>query len=76
VGRGGLLLTYLSPDIHATAVECLVSVPRHLRRTRYLVTSAAEVERVQAPSEAFDLLITGFPLANDWPKASHERHHQ
>jgi hypothetical protein len=76
VGPGGLLLTYPSPDIHATAVESLALVPRHLWRARYLVTSAVEDERVQVPREAFDLLIKGFPLANDWPKASHERHHK
>ena len=43
--------------------DCLALVRRHLWRARYSVNSAAEAEFVQFPSEAFDLLINGLPLA-------------
>jgi hypothetical protein len=46
-----------------TFVDCLALVGRHLWRARYFVNSAAEAEFVQFPREAFDLLITGLPLA-------------
>ena len=46
-----------------TFVDCLALVRRHLWRARYLVNSAAEAEFVQFPREAFDLWLTGLPLA-------------
>jgi DDE superfamily endonuclease len=44
-------------------VDCLALVRRHLWRARYLVSSAGEAEFVQFPREAFELLLTGLPLA-------------
>jgi hypothetical protein len=35
----------------------------HLWRARYLVNSTSQAEFVQFPREAFDLLLTGLPLA-------------
>ena len=46
-----------------TFVDCLALVRRHLWRARYLVNSTAEPEFVQFPREAFERLLTGFPLA-------------
>ena len=46
-----------------TFVDCLALVRRHLWRARYLVNSAGEAEFVQFPREAFELLLTGLPLA-------------
>jgi len=46
-----------------TFVDCLALVRRHLWRTRYVVNSAAAPEFGQFPREAFELLLTGFPLA-------------
>jgi hypothetical protein len=46
-----------------TFADCLALVRRHLWRARYLVNSAAEAEFVQFPPEAFELLLTGLPLA-------------
>lgn len=46
-----------------TFVDCLALVRRHLWRARYVVNSAGEAEFVQFPREAFELLLTGLPLA-------------
>jgi hypothetical protein len=46
-----------------TFSDCLALVRWHLWRARYLVNSTAEPERVQFPREAFELLLTGLPLA-------------
>jgi DDE superfamily endonuclease len=46
-----------------TFADCLALVRRHLWHARYLVNSAADPEFVQFPREAFDLLLTGLPLA-------------
>ena len=46
-----------------TFADCLGLVRQHLWRARYLVNSAAEPEFVQFPREAFELLLTGLPLA-------------
>jgi hypothetical protein len=46
-----------------TFADCLALVRRHLWRARYLVNSTPEAESMQFPSEAFDLLIHGVPLA-------------
>jgi hypothetical protein len=46
-----------------TFADCLALVRRHLWRARYLVHSTPEAESMQFPSEAFDLLIHGVPLA-------------
>jgi hypothetical protein len=46
-----------------TFADCLALVRRHLWRARYLVNSAAELEFVQFPREAFERLLIGFPLA-------------
>lgn len=46
-----------------TFVDCLALVRRHLWRARYLVNSTEEAEFVQFPREAFELLLTGLPLA-------------
>jgi DDE superfamily endonuclease len=46
-----------------TFADCLAVVRGHLWRARYCVHSAAEPEFVQFPREAFELLLTGFPLA-------------
>ena len=46
-----------------TFSDCLALVRRHLWQARYLVNSTAEAEFVQFPREAFDLLLTGLPLA-------------
>jgi hypothetical protein len=43
--------------------DCLALVRRHLWRARYLVHSPAEAESIQFPWEAFELLLTGLPLA-------------
>jgi hypothetical protein len=46
-----------------TFADCLALVRRHLWRARYLVNSAPEAEYVQFPRQAFELLLTGLPLA-------------
>lgn len=46
-----------------TFADCLALVRQHLWRARYSVNSAAEPEFVQFPREAFDLLLTGLPVA-------------
>jgi DDE superfamily endonuclease len=46
-----------------TFADCLALVRRHLWRARYLVNSAPQAEFVQFPREAFELLLTGLPLA-------------
>jgi hypothetical protein len=46
-----------------TFSDCLALVRWHLWRARYLVNSTADPEFVQFPREAFDLLLTGPPLA-------------
>jgi hypothetical protein len=46
-----------------TFVDCLALVRRHLWRARYLVNSGAEAECVQFSRAAFELLLTGLPLA-------------
>jgi hypothetical protein len=51
------------PKAEPTFVDCLALVRPHLWRARYLVNSAAEPEFVQFPREAFELLLTGLPLA-------------
>jgi DDE superfamily endonuclease len=46
-----------------TFSDCLALVRQHLWRARYLVNSAPEAEIMQFPREAFELLLTGFPVA-------------
>ena len=46
-----------------TFADCLTLIRRHLWRARSLVTSSAEAECRQFPPEAFDLLLSGLPLA-------------
>ncbi len=46
-----------------TFADCLALVRRHLWRARYVVNSAPQAEFVQCPREAFELLLTGLPLA-------------
>jgi hypothetical protein len=46
-----------------TSSACLALVRRHLWPARSVVHSTAEAEFVQLPREAFDLLLTGLPLA-------------
>jgi hypothetical protein len=46
-----------------TFSDCLAWVRQHLWRARYLVNSAPEAEIRQFPREAFELLLTGFPVA-------------
>jgi hypothetical protein len=46
-----------------TFSDCLALVRWHLWRARYLVNSTAEPEFMQFPREAFELLLTGLPLA-------------
>jgi hypothetical protein len=46
-----------------TFADCLALVRRHLWRAHYLVNSALQTEFVQFPREAFELLLTGLPLA-------------
>jgi hypothetical protein len=46
-----------------TFSDCLALVRWHLWRARYLVNSAPEAEIMQFPREAFELLLTGFPVA-------------
>jgi hypothetical protein len=46
-----------------TFSDCLALVRGHLWRARYVVHSTAEPEFVQFPREAFELLLTGLPLA-------------
>ena len=43
--------------------DCLALVRRHLWRAQYVVNSGADPEFVQFPREAFELLLTGLPLA-------------
>jgi hypothetical protein len=49
--------------VEPTFVDCLALVRRHLWRARYLVNSAPQAEFVQFPREAFEVLLTGLPLA-------------
>jgi hypothetical protein len=46
-----------------TFSHCLALVRWHLWRARYVVNATAEPEFVQFPREAFELLLTGLPLA-------------
>jgi hypothetical protein len=46
-----------------TFADCLALVRRHLWHARYVVNSAVEPEFVQFPRAAFELLLTGLPLA-------------
>jgi hypothetical protein len=46
-----------------TFSDCLTLVRRHLWRARYFVNSAAPVESVQLPWEAFEVLLNDLPLA-------------
>src|SRR5919197_775251 len=46
-----------------TFADCLALVRRHLWHARYLVNSAADSEFVPFPRKAFELLVTGLPLA-------------
>jgi hypothetical protein len=46
-----------------TFADCLALVRGHLWRARYYVHSAPAPEFVQFPWEAFELLLTGLPLA-------------
>ena len=46
-----------------TFADCLALVRRHLWRARYLMNSASEVDILQFPREAFDLLIHSLPSA-------------
>jgi hypothetical protein len=46
-----------------TFADCLAWVRWHLWRARYLMNSASQAEFVQFPREAFELLLTGLPLA-------------
>jgi DDE superfamily endonuclease len=58
--------------VEPTFADCLVLVRRHFWRARYLVNSAAEPEFMQFPREAFELLLTGLPLAACLAKAESE----
>jgi hypothetical protein len=55
--------TAWSHNVEPTFADCLVLVRRHLWRAQYVVTSAAEPEFRHFPWEAFERLLTGFPLA-------------
>ncbi len=46
-----------------TFTDCLAVVRRHLWHARYLMNSTAEVELMQFPREALELLIRGYSLA-------------
>jgi hypothetical protein len=46
-----------------TFADCLALVRQHLWRARYLVNSTPQAECVQFPWEAFELLLTGLPVA-------------
>jgi hypothetical protein len=47
-----------------TFADCLALVRQHLWRARYLMNSAPEVDIMQFPREALDLLIHGLPSAD------------
>ena len=49
--------------VEPTFADCMALVRRHLWRARYLVNSTPEAELMQFPREAFELLLTGLPLA-------------
>jgi hypothetical protein len=55
--------TAWSHNAEPTCADGLALVRRHLWRARYVVHSAAEPEFVHFPREAFELLLTGLPLA-------------
>jgi DDE superfamily endonuclease len=64
--QGGLIPVETTAWSHQTEppwVDCLALVRRHLWYARYLVNSAANPEFVQFPREAFELLLTGLPVA-------------
>lgn len=66
VSQGGPIPVSVAAWYHKaepTFSDYLTLVRRHLWRARYLVNSAAEAEFVQFPREAFELLLTGLPLA-------------
>jgi hypothetical protein len=46
-----------------TFADCLALVRQHLWRAQYWVNSTEEPDFVQFPREAFERLLTGFPLA-------------
>jgi hypothetical protein len=66
LSQGGPLPVEATAWYHKTEptfMDCLALVRRHLWCARYLVNSAAELEFVQLPREAFELWLTGLPLA-------------
>jgi hypothetical protein len=58
-----VLVTAWYHKAEPTFADCLTFVRQHIWRARYFVNSAAEAEFVQFPREAFELLLTGLPLA-------------
>jgi hypothetical protein len=66
LSQGGLIPVEATAWYHKPEpafVDCLALVRRHLWCARYLVNSAAGPEFVQFSREAFERLLTGFPLA-------------
>jgi DDE superfamily endonuclease len=64
--HGGEIPVPLTAWYHKTEptfADCLALVRRHLWRARYLTNSASEVDILQFPREAFDLLIHSLPSA-------------
>jgi hypothetical protein len=62
-GQLPVLVTAWYHKAAPTFADCLTLVRQHIWRARYCVNSAAEAEFVQFPREAFELLLTGLPLA-------------
>jgi hypothetical protein len=62
-GQIPVLVTAWYHKAEPTFADCLTFVRQHIWRARYFVNSAAEAEFVQFPREAFELLLTGLPLA-------------
>jgi hypothetical protein len=62
-GQSPVPVTAWYPKDEPTCSDCLALVRQHLWRARYSVNSTLQVEYMQVPQAALDLLIHGVPFA-------------
>jgi hypothetical protein len=62
-GQIPLPTTAWYPKTEPTVADCLALVRGHRWRARYFMNSPVELAFVQCPREAFDLFLTGLPVA-------------
>jgi hypothetical protein len=66
LSQGGPIPVSVTPwycKAEPSFVDYLALIRRHLWRARYLVNSPAAADSMQFPLEAFELLLSGLPLA-------------